>query len=142
MPNKNAKIDRILEKVLQKIIPNKTEHREIENIMKKVTSKTEKIIEPFKLSYTIAGSFIRNTYMLDKKEFDIFIMFPESYSREKLEKMGLKIGEKIVKSLKGKYIIAYAEHPYVRARINGYEVDIVPCYKTVSYTHLTLPTKA
>lgn len=129
MPNKNAKIDRILEKVLQKIIPNKTEHREIENIMKKVTSKTEKIIEPFKLSYTIAGSFIRNTYMLDKKEFDIFIMFPESYSREKLEKMGLKIGEKIVKSLKGKYIIAYAEHPYVRARINGYEVDIVPCYK-------------
>jgi tRNA nucleotidyltransferase (CCA-adding enzyme) len=129
MPNKNAGINGILEKVLQKITPSKSEHREIENIMKKVLNKTEEIIKPLKLSHTIAGSFMRNTYMLDKKEFDVFIMFPESYSREKLEKMGLKIGEKIVKSLKGKYIIAYAEHPYVRAKINGYEVDIVPCYK-------------
>lgn len=33
-----------------------------------------------------------------------------------------------MKVLKGTYEIAYAEHPYTRATVEGYALDLVPCY--------------
>ena len=84
------------------------------------------------MSVVLAGSFTRNTWLSHKKEFDIFIQFHVETSREDLEKLGLELGKKIVKSFKGSFEIAYAEHPYVRSKIKGYDVDIVPCYKVES----------
>jgi tRNA nucleotidyltransferase (CCA-adding enzyme) len=124
--------DSVLKNVLRKITPTKRQEDEIKRITEKVTRVTKQILKPMGLSYTLAGSYIRNTYMLDKKEFDIFILFPEPTEREELEKKGLDTGKKIVRKLKGNHKIAYAEHPYVRAVIDGYDVDIVPCYKLKS----------
>ncbi len=125
-------IDKIFRNVLREITPTEEERKEISAVIEKVKRVVESAIKPKGLSFTIAGSYMRDTWMRDKKEFDIFIMFPVSYSREGLEKEGLKLGKEIVKRVKGKYKIAYAEHPYVRAVIDGYDVDIVPCYKVES----------
>jgi len=118
----------ILESVSARITPTPEQHAEIECILKKVLAKTKAFADPEGVGYTIAGSFIRNTYMLDKREFDLFLMFPEDTSREKLEKKGLEIGKRIIDSLHGKSVIAYAEHPYIRGKINAFDVDIVPAY--------------
>ncbi len=146
------KIHQVLNDVLKKITPTEKEQDEtkvfIENVMKVVSQ----ILKPHRLGYTLAGSYMRNTWLTNKKEFDIFIMFPESYKREKLEKTGLDIGKKITKKLKGEFVIAYAEHPYVRAKVftkpvvekskrllgssipksSSYDIDIVPCYAVKS----------
>ena len=127
---------RVMKQVLKKVTPTPQEHRKSEAVLTKVTDATEKVIRPKGLHYIVAGSYTRNTYMPDKKEFDIFIMFPEDTPREKLEKQGLQVGKAIVRKLKGTYQIAYAEHPYTRSRVGKYSVDIVPCYKLRSARYL------
>jgi tRNA nucleotidyltransferase (CCA-adding enzyme) len=128
----NDRIDKILQDVLKEVTPSEQEKQQTSVILEKVKSATDEILKPFGFSHLVAGSFIRDTWMPDKKEFDVFIMFPKNRSREKLEKEGLEIGKNIVKKLRGKHRIAFAEHPYVRANVNGYEIDIVPCYKVDS----------
>lgn len=122
------KLQDILERVSEKVTPTRRQHAEIEKILKKVTAKTEEITRHMDIGYTIAGSFMRDTYMLDKREFDLFLMFPENTPREELEKKGLMLGKRIIKELRGSHVVAYAEHPYIRGKINGFDVDIVPAY--------------
>ncbi len=130
MQQKN--LDLVLQKVLQKIIPSAQEAGAVHSVIGDVLAETEKIIKPHGFSVVLAGSFTRNTWLSHKKEFDIFIQFPVETEREELEKKGLEIGKRIVKSFKGSHVVAYAEHPYVKSKINGYDVDIVPCYKVES----------
>lgn len=122
----------VLEKVLKRITPSDSERSELSGVLKKVLNVVDDVIKPLGLDKTIAGSFIRDTWLLDKREIDLFIMFPVSYSREGLERVGLDVGRKIIRKLGGRYEIAYAEHPYVRGEVNGFAVDIVPCYKVKS----------
>ena len=125
MPNQAQ----VLAKVLKKVTPAPGQARAIQRMTGIVAAKAGQLLSPKKLSYTFAGSYARDTYMLDKKEFDLFILFPEGAPREELERTGLALGKKLATSLKGKWQVAYAEHPYVRAQIGGYQVVIVPAYK-------------
>ncbi len=122
------KMKRTIQHVLKKITPTKAEAQETRNVINTVIQATEKIIRPLGLNLVLAGSYRRDTWLPDKKEFDVFICFPEDVKRERLEKKGLDVGKKIVNALGGEYTIAYAEHPYVRAVVKGYDIDIVPCY--------------
>lgn len=74
------------------------------------------------------GSSARDTWCVGSNDIDIFIQFPKETSREDLETHGLALG----KSVSAKHSISFAEHPYVVAEVNGYEVDVVPCYKLAS----------
>lgn len=123
---------RLLSQVLERTTPTQAERRAMENAIQKSTAMLESLIKGTKLSYTLAGSFIRDTWMRDKKEFEIFIMFPEDTPRDVLERDGLELGKQLVEKLNGTYRIAYAEHPYVRATLMGFDVDIVPCYSLKS----------
>jgi tRNA nucleotidyltransferase (CCA-adding enzyme) len=144
----------VITEVLRKVTPSDKEQEVTKAFVKKVLDATSHILKPQKLTYTLAGSFMRDTWLPNKKEFDIFILFPESCPREKLEETGLDIGKRITKKMKGEYVIAYAEHPYVRAKVftkpvmqekkgllrkgsktspgTSYDIDIVPCYAVKS----------
>ncbi len=127
---------RLLDRMRKKVTPTPREDRGIRDVIKRSVEVTKHVIKPLGLDFTLAGSFIRDTWMPDKKEFEIFLLFPEKTSRKDLEKKGLETGKKIVRKMGGIYIVAYAEHPYVRASIEGYDVDIVPCYKLESATSI------
>lgn len=127
MAGKNA-LEQILDGVLKRVTPSPRERERTERVVKETLETAKKILKPSKASPILAGSFTRDTWMPDKKEFEVFMIFPEGIPREELEKKGLSLGKRIVKEMKGSFIIAYAEHPYVRARIKGFMVDIVPCY--------------
>ncbi|MCX6817967.1 MAG: CCA tRNA nucleotidyltransferase [Candidatus Aenigmarchaeota archaeon] len=124
--------ENVIAAVLAEITPSQRERDEFSAVLDSIESAADVVIKPLRLEKTIAGSFIRDTWLADKKEMDLFIMFPVSYSRERLEKTGLEVGKKIIRKLKGKYAIAYAEHPYVKGVVKGFSVDIVPCYKVES----------
>ncbi len=123
-----AKTGSVIENVLRKITPSDSVRKKTGRALSKIENATGKAVKEEGLTYTLAGSYLRDTWLKDKKEFDIFILFPESVSRENLEKRGMSIGKSIVKTLNGSYEIAYAEHPYIRALVDGYAVDFVPCY--------------
>lgn len=124
--------DRILQDVLDKISPTSKEQEKTQDLVDKVVAATRKAISGTNLDHVIAGSFTRDTWMKDKREFDIFIRFPVSAARKALEERGLELGKRIAKLLKGKPTVAYAEHPYTRIRVKDYDVDVVPCYRVSS----------
>lgn len=118
----------VLDRVLKRVTPSPREKERTERVVKESMGVAERVLKPGKAYPVLAGSYTRDTWMPDKKEFEIFMTFPDGIPREELEKKGLSLGKRIVKEMKGSFIIAYAEHPYVRAKIGGFMVDIVPCY--------------
>src|SRR3989344_3471068 len=74
----------------------------------------------------LAGSLSRNTHLAGDRDMDFFVRFAPEMDRATFEKEGLAIAKKAFG--KNKYQIAYSEHPYVKGIIDGFEVEIVPCY--------------
>jgi tRNA nucleotidyltransferase (CCA-adding enzyme) len=118
-----------LKKVLKQILPDKKTERELKLLAKKVLSLAKKKAKKYKAEAMIVGSVTRDTWLPDKKEFDIFILFPPNLTIQQLEKYGLAIGKEIVKEMKGSFTLKYAQHPYLSVKINNVEIDIVPSYK-------------
>lgn len=111
-------------KILGKIRPKKPEIGKIGKIEKKLLKAIPKRYSPETM-----GSIAKGTWTSGNRDLDIFIFFPEDTEKEKMEKQGLALGKRVFKKLKGKYELGYAQHPYVRGKIEGVKVDIVPCYK-------------
>ena len=111
-------------KILAKIKPKKAEIDKIRKVEKRVLKAIPKKYFPETM-----GSVAKGTWTSGKRDLDVFIFFPEKTEIEKLEKEGLEVGKKVFDDLGGKWEIGYAQHPYVRGKIDSVKVDIVPCYK-------------
>ncbi len=118
-------MDKIRLSVLRKIKPSKEEEQKTEEFVKRLVEKT-RAVSGFEC--VVCGSIGKHTWLKGDHDIDLFVLFPH-VSREELEKKGLELGKKVATKLKGKFIIKYAEHPYVRATINDFAADIVPCYR-------------
>jgi len=119
----------ILTRVLKKIKPNVEQSKRLINLATEVLRiSDEEARKNYQAKAILAGSLTRNTWLTDKKEIDIFVLFPQDLSEKKLEEYGLNLGKKIIRKLKGKIEIKYAQHPYVTGVVDGFTVEIVPCY--------------
>jgi len=119
---------KILKSVLKKIKPSSEQRKQLEDLSKKALKLVNGKVKKYKSKAMLVGSITRNTWLPDKKEFDIFILFPPSLKDEKMEKLGLEVGKAVISELKGKHTIEYAEHPYVSGLVDGIDIDIVPCF--------------
>jgi tRNA nucleotidyltransferase (CCA-adding enzyme) len=120
--------NKILKKVLKEITPSKEESKKLKILAKKTLSLAGKGARKYKAKVILAGSATRDTWLPGKKEFDVFVIFPEKLSVKKLEELGLKIGKDVISKLNGRYTIEYAQHPYVSGLVDDTDIDIVPCY--------------
>lgn len=122
----------IEQEILQKITPSAEENKRISRAVDDLILLVQNASRtyPYGLEALLVGSVAKGTYLKDP-DIDIFIMFPPSVDRERLEEVGLSIGEKVIKGEK-----RYAEHPYIHGEYKGYEVDIVPCYKVADPSNL------
>jgi tRNA nucleotidyltransferase (CCA-adding enzyme) len=84
----------------------------------------------------LVGSVGKGTFIKDDKDLDIFVLFSPDTPREKLEKEGLEIGKAIFSHYNAPYEVAYAEHPYTSGIVEGYSVEIVPCFDIESPSSL------
>jgi tRNA nucleotidyltransferase (CCA-adding enzyme) len=80
----------------------------------------------------LVGSVARNTFIRGDRDLDIFMLFDPGVSREELEYEGLRLAKEIAEKFGAEYREKYAEHPYINARIDGLDVDLVPCYRVPS----------
>jgi tRNA nucleotidyltransferase (CCA-adding enzyme) len=124
-----SKYTRVLEAVLKEIRPRKAEEKKLKDLALKVLKAAEKEAAKAGARPMLVGSLTRDTWLANKTEFDIFILFDPNLPREQLQEKGLKIGKAVVKKMGGSFQIAYAEHPYVSGKVKGIKVDIVPCYE-------------
>lgn len=128
MPN----YQKVLKEVLNLIRPKPEEKKKLKNLSKKVLTLTKKEAKKFKAKAILAGSITRDTWLSDKMEFDVFVLFSPKLEEKKMEDLGLKIGKDVINKLKGSYTIEYAEHPYVSGLVDGVRIDIVPCFEVDS----------
>ncbi len=123
---------KVLRKLLKKIRPKPKEKKRLNELSSKTLKIANKEANKVNAEAIIAGSLTRNTWLPNKNEFDIFIIFPKTISEKKLEELGLKSGKNIIKKLHGEWRVEYAQHPYVRGEVKNTQIDIVPCYKVKS----------
>ncbi len=123
---------KILDKVLSKIKPKLSEERKLTGLAQKTLEITKKIAERYHAKAILAGSITRNTWLPGKREFDVFVIFSLDLPENKLEEYGLLVGKEVIKQLKGKFSVEYAQHPYASGVVQGIDIDIVPCYEVES----------
>jgi len=112
--------------VLDKIKPSKKEEEDTKSFTDRLIATASKLS---KVKPLLCGSIEKGTWLSEKNEVDLFLLFKPSLSKKQLEKKGLELAKKIIRAVNGSFVIAYAEHPYLRGKIGKYQVDIVPCYE-------------
>lgn len=75
----------------------------------------------------LVGSMAKRTFLRDKRDVDIFVLFPPAFPRPELEEAVRGI---MARSFPGvNYQVSYAEHPYARFHFQGRRIDLVPAYR-------------
>jgi len=120
--------DEIEKIVLDRIKPSKEEYEKGYRIYNKVKEALERGLKRHKIpgKVSLQGSFAKDTWISGELDLDVFVLFPEEYSREWLETTGFRI---ILESLKDyNYIVKYAAHPYITVKVEDVDVDVVPAF--------------
>ncbi len=122
-------MEEVLSEVIQRIRPSDGERAFVKGLMEELRTIAEERIEELSLDVRpyFVGSLAKDTYLAGDHDVDLFLAFPLETPLEELRKKGLELGKAIAEKLDS-HEIAYAEHPYVRARYRGVSVDLVPCY--------------
>lgn len=87
-----------------------------------------------KASGMLVGSVARKTCVRGDRDLDVFMLFDPSLPREDLEREGLALAHTIAARYSTDIREKYAEHPYVNATIEGFDIDLVPCYQVEAAT--------
>ncbi len=83
----------------------------------------------------VAGSASRGTFLQDRLDIDLFLLFPPDLKKEDLAKAGLALAETVLANPQRKY----ADHPYLRGEFHGFAVDAVPGYAIADPSHPLSP---
>ena len=123
-----------MKEVLERITPSEKERKEMEDtcakLLRVIGDEASRVDE--RTEALLLGSISRDTWLSHEKDIDIFLRFPEDYSKSELEEMVTRIGKKILENTEKRY----AEHPYIKGGFAGHMVEIVPCYHIKDATKL------
>jgi len=121
--------DSIEEAVLKAIKPSKEEYEHVLEVFERIASVVRDVLHRHGVDaeVTLQGSIAHDTWLSGDRDMDIFVLYPESWSTEDLKSKGFKLLVEAAEML-GQYELRYAEHPYVRVRVEDVEADIVPAF--------------
>lgn len=124
---KESILQGVCNRVLELVIPSESERRELLEYSEYiVTTLTEELQRSgVEADVHIQGSIAKDTWLAGEKDIDVFISLPKTQTKDIFPKVLA-----VVKAFLGtKWEEAYAEHPYLKAEVNGYKIDFVPCFK-------------
>ncbi|MEM3588066.1 MAG: CCA tRNA nucleotidyltransferase, partial [Candidatus Jordarchaeaceae archaeon] len=121
-------LEPVCESVYQKISPSEEDKRKVQELYTALIKQIKEEAANLKINVNpvLVGSIAKDTWIKTNRDIDIFIVFPRTYTSEEIGRLGLKIARKVTGE-KGKE--QYAEHPYLRAEIEDFQVDFVPCFE-------------
>lgn len=112
----------LLAEVLDRVKPTEEERAKLLKAANEILSKIEELARSRGLACQplLVGSASRSTWLAGDHDLDIFLAVPEDADlTEALE---------LARSVAPVHEEKYAEHAYVHAEVNGFDVDLVPCY--------------
>ncbi|NHV45349.1 MAG: CCA tRNA nucleotidyltransferase [Candidatus Verstraetearchaeota archaeon] len=118
-------MEEILKEVLSRIKPKDEERNKVRQIFEEIKNRIEEKAKSLGINVRVEleGSVAKDTWISTDKDIDIFILFPHGTDKNKAKEIGLEIAKY---GAGENWKIAYAEHPYIKKKIDEYEVDIVP----------------
>jgi tRNA nucleotidyltransferase (CCA-adding enzyme) len=115
-----------LETVRERVTPDAEERERMRAVADSVIAVAEAAVDdlPVEARVVQVGSTARDTWLAGDRDVDVFVCFPPDLERESLGEYGLRVGREVLPGGREEY----AEHPYVVGAVEGFEVDLVPCY--------------
>ena len=119
-------MEELLSKVLEELSPKDHERRKVDQIVHSFITRISDICRELNVNARpeVQGSIAKDTWISGDRDIDIFVIFPKTTPVDEVKTLGFEIAKR---AAGGNYIECYAEHPYVRAFVDDYAVDIVPC---------------
>jgi tRNA nucleotidyltransferase (CCA-adding enzyme) len=120
--------DELTKQILERITPKEGERLKVDSLRSRLEKKIADacLSEDVSAIVRVEGSVAKDTWLSGNPDIDIFMRLPTSIPREKLGEVGLRIAKKAAGD--AEQLERFAEHPYLEIFIEGYRVDIVPCY--------------
>ena len=118
----------ITQRILKQITPSEQDRAKVEAITHELEEKVALACKEEGVSalVRVEGSVAKDTWLRENPDIDIFLRLPTSIPRRDLGEIGLKIAKKAAGSYE--QVERFAEHPYLEIFVEGYRVDIVPCF--------------
>jgi tRNA nucleotidyltransferase (CCA-adding enzyme) len=119
--------ERVASAVADRVTPDADERERLATVAERVVDRAESAIAdlPVDADVVQVGSTARGTWLAGDRDIDVFVRFPPDLPREDLESYGLTVGRAAVPDGREEY----AEHPYIKGAVEGFDVDCVPCYR-------------
>ena len=115
------------EEILGRVTPSDAERRSVEEFCMRTERELTTCLRKVGLEAVaeVHGSAGRGTWLSGDRDIDVFIVLDPGYGRAVLSKV-----LDVVKAYVGEgWVEAYAEHPYIRAVVEGFDVEFVPCFR-------------
>ena len=102
----------IEKKVLNTITPSSQDRKKLEMVIRELKEKLQQNVTKRKLpaSIELVGSTAKDTYLKNKLDIDLFLLFPTTISKEAIARNALSRGRIFLEDTEE----CYAEHPYIR----------------------------
>ncbi|WP_256391916.1 CCA tRNA nucleotidyltransferase [Natronoarchaeum rubrum] len=112
--------------VREEVDPSAAERERMESVAAELRERAGRAIAALPVDADVlqVGSTARGTWISGDRDVDVFVRFPTDLDREELEEHGLAVGHSVLPEGHEEY----AEHPYVKGTVEGFDVDLVPCY--------------
>ncbi len=119
--------ERIEHRILEQISPSAELMARVDRVRRTLVERAEALARsrgrPL-VRALVAGSAARGTYIADRLDIDLFLLYPPDTPRPVLAEEGLALGRELVHDPEQRY----AEHPYLRGEFEGFRVEAVPGY--------------
>jgi len=124
----------VVDAVRARVDPTPGERRALAETAERLADRARDALAdlPVDADVVQVGSTARGTWVAGDRDIDLFVRFPPDLPREELQEYGLEVGNAVLPAGREEY----AEHPYVKGRFEGYDVDLVPCYRLESATDI------
>ena len=122
----------VVERVRERTTPDAAERERMGRVVAELRERATAAIDdlPVDADVVQVGSTARDTWLAGDRDVDLFVRFPADLDRERLEAYGLEVGHAVLPDGHEEY----AEHPYVKGAVEGFDVDLVPCYAVADAT--------
>jgi tRNA nucleotidyltransferase (CCA-adding enzyme) len=133
-PASDLNAEEIERSVLRRITPDEATEQRLVEVLGRLVGRAEAVAKERSIPVRrclVAGSAARRTYLRDRMDIDLFLLFPPETSRPDLERFGLDLGAALLERTETRY----AEHPYRRGVFEGFQVDAVPGYAITDPSH-------
>ncbi|MBI4360171.1 CCA tRNA nucleotidyltransferase [Candidatus Micrarchaeota archaeon] len=116
------KLEAIAQKVARRASPTPQEAEKERAFAERFIAKLAPKLKDAKLM--LVGSTARDTGLVGDKDVDVFAAFPRDMEEDDIVKKTVSA----VKTVKANWVMHYAEHPYLQAVVEGYQVEVIPCF--------------